>query len=33
MAALLAPQNDRVIYCNVHSVFYECSGIPTQFYM
>ena len=27
------PQDDRVIYCNVHSVMYECSGVPTQFYM
>ena len=26
-------QDDRVIYCNVHSVMYECSGVPTQFYM
>ena len=26
-------QDDRVIYCNVHSVMYECSGVPTQFYL
>ena len=27
------PQRDRLIYCNVHSVLYECAGVPTEFYM
>jgi len=26
-------EDDRVIYCNVHAVMYECSGVPTQFYL